>query len=77
MLQGDEIEGWFDLTDANGEGQGRIKLSVQFFPKDEEERLGKGGPDAYFPVRDNNRFTLYQDADTPQLRRGDNLVMIV
>ena len=77
VLQGDEIEGWYDLTDANGEGQGRIKLSVQFFPKDEEERLGKGVPDAYFPVRENNRFTLYQDADTPRLRRGDNLVLIL
>ena len=67
VVQGDEIEGWFDL-DNNGETNGKIKMSIQFFPKDtDEERLGKDVPDAYFPVRQNNRLTLYQDADTPQL----------
>ena len=66
VVQGDEIEGWFDL-DNNGEANGRIKMSVQFFPKDEEDRLSKNVIDAYFPMRENNRLTLYQDADTPQL----------
>ena len=42
-------------------------MSVQFFPKDEEDRLSKNVIDAYFPMRENNRLTLYQDADTPQL----------
>ena len=65
VIEGNEIERWFDL-DNNGEACGRIKLSVQFFPKDEEDRLSKDVPDAYFPVRKNNRLTLYQDADTPQ-----------
>ena len=66
IIQGDEIEGWFDLEN-NGENCGTIKLSMQFFSKEEEDRLSKDVPDAYFPMRQNNRLTLYQDADTPQL----------
>ena len=66
VMLGCEIEGFFDLVN-NGEACGRIKLSVKFFPKDEEDRLTKDVPDAYFPVRQNNRLTLYQDADTPQV----------
>ena len=66
VIQGEEVEGWFDL-DNNGTACGQIKLSIQFFSKDEEERLSKDVPDAYFPARHNNRLTLYQDADTPQV----------
>ena len=66
VVQGDEIEGWFDM-EQNGEAAGKLKMSIQFFPKDEDDRLSKEVPDAYFPMRENNRLTLYQDADTPQL----------
>ena len=66
MEAGEEIEGWFDLV-ADGESQGRIKLSVKFLPKEEEDRLKKEVAYAYFPLREGNRLTLYQDADTPQL----------
>ena len=66
VVQGDKLEDWFELQN-NGETQGRIKMSIQFFSKEEEDRLCKDVPDAYFPVRQNNRLTLYQDADTPQL----------
>ena len=46
---------------------GKINLSVQYFPV---ESLGEDCREinmAYFPMRENNRLTLYQDADTPQL----------
>ena len=66
VVQGKEIEGWFDLEN-NGENYGRIKMSIQYFSTEEEDRLGKKIPDAYFEERTNNRLTLYQDADTPQL----------
>ncbi len=66
QVTGEPIEGWFDLM--NGETpMGRINLSVQYFPVD---ALGEDNREinmAYFPMRENNRLTLYQDADTPQL----------
>ena len=66
VKEGKECNGWFNL-DNNGNAGGRIKMSIQFFPTDEEARLSKDVPDAYFPVRKNNKLTLYQDADTPQV----------
>ena len=63
LINGDPIEGWFDLMNS-GENVGRINLSVQFFPKEEED---KALANSYFPMRENGRFILYQDADTPQL----------
>ena len=66
VLKGEKIEDCFDLK-YEGEPVGQIRMSVQYFPKDEEDRLSKEVPDAYFPMRENNRLTLYQDADTPKL----------
>ena len=51
-----------------GEPQGKIHLSIKFTSKgsleDEQDREIR---DAYFPLRENSRFVLYQDAETPQL----------
>ena len=66
VLKGEMIEDCFDLK-HEGKQVGKIRMSVQYFPKDEEDRLTKEVPDAYFPMRENNRLTLYQDADTPKL----------
>ena len=58
---------WFDLTN-NDESQGRIHLSIKFTSKESlEEEKDREVKDAYFPLRENNRFIMYQDAETPQL----------
>ena len=46
---------------------GRINLSVQYFPVNALGEECREISMAYFPLRENNRLTLYQDADTPQL----------
>lgn len=66
LLSGNLIEGWFDLQNGDKD-QGRLKMSLQYFPKDECETDGLEVCNSYFPVTENNRVTLYQDADTPQL----------
>jgi len=61
------IEGTYDLHDANGETvPGTLELSVQYISvanQDEAEK-DKILPRAYFPPTENNRFILYQDAET-------------
>ena len=58
---------WFTLMD-NDESQGKIHLSIKFTSKESlEEERDREVKDAYFPLRENSRFTLYQDAETPQL----------
>ena len=45
--------------------QGSIQMKVQYIPKDKlGGTLCQEIPDSYFPIRQNNRFTLYQDAET-------------
>ena len=52
----------------NDESQGKIHLSIKFTSKESlEEERDREVKDAYFPLRENSRFTLYQDAETPQL----------
>ena len=66
QITGEPIEGWFDLLNGD-KVMGKINLSVQYFPV---ECCGEDCREinmAYFPMRENNRLTLYQDADTPQL----------
>ena len=62
------MEDWYELKN-DGETRGRIKIAVKFIPKGERDRLGKAVVDAYFPMRKNNRLTLYQDADTPPVKQ--------
>ena len=65
-MTGEPIEGMFDLM--NGETQmGRINMSIQYFPMDVCGEDRREINMAYFPLRENNRLTLFQDADTPQL----------
>ena len=52
----------------NDESQGKIHLSIKFTSKESlEEERDREVKDAYFPLRENSRFILYQDAETPQL----------
>ena len=72
LVTGDPIDGWFDLL--NGENvMGRINVSVQYIPKENLEENGYDIEDAYFPVRESCRMTLYQDADTPQLSQFEGV----
>ena len=57
----DEIDDWFDLKVGDGEDvQGSVHVKVKFHPKGSlEEDESKFLP-SYFPMRQNNRLTLYQ-----------------
>ena len=67
---------WFDLTN-NDEGQGKIHLIIQFTSKEAlEEEKDREVKDAYFPLRTNSRFVLYQDAETPQLPQVIHLIFL-
>jgi len=66
LVDGEEVEQWYDLRVSEDEDvHGSIKIGLQFFSKDTSE-TSEILP-CYFPVRDGNRVTLYQDADTPLL----------
>ena len=68
---------WFDLTN-NDEGQGKIHLIIQFTSKEAlEQEKDREVKDAYFPLRTNSRFVLYQDAETPQMPQVINYIFIV
>ena len=68
---------WFDLTN-NDEGQGKIHLIIQFTSKEAlEEEKDREVKDAYFPLRANSRFVLYQDAETPQMPQVIHYMFIV
>ena len=52
----------------NDDSQGKLHVTIKFTSKESlEEERDREVKDAYFPLRENNRFTLYQDAETPQL----------
>ncbi len=59
----------------NTQTQGSVHLWLQYSPAagggDAGAAADSGGRyllhDVYFPAQDNNRVTLYQDADTPAL----------
>ena len=63
LIENETIEGEFD-TLKDGEPRGKIELSIQFIPKEENSREVT---QTYFPMRENCRMIMYQDADTPQL----------
>lgn len=74
LYSGARIEGYFPITKANGknwETGAALCLSIQYIPVDRMNmyHLGVGpGPEyygvprTYFPLREGNRITLYQDA---------------
>ena len=67
LVSGDVIEGWFDLTNADGDNiEAQINVSIQYIPKVEPTEKTHELEDSYFPVRESCRMIMYQDADTPQ-----------
>ena len=67
---------WFDLSN-NDEGQGKIHLIIQFTSKEAlEEEKDREVKDAYFPLRANSRFVLYQDAETPQMPQVKHYIFL-
>ena len=64
LATGRLIDGYFDLF-YKDRIQGKLEMKVQFIPKNKlSGKLCDEIPDAYFPLRKNNRLTLYQDAET-------------
>ena len=67
MATGRVIDGTFDMFHKD-KPQGRLQMKVQYIPKSKlRGTLCDEIPDTYFPLRKNNRLTLYQDAETPPL----------
>ena len=70
LLKGEEIsgpngDGWHDII-VKEKGQkkhGKVKFFVKFTPATTSDHLDED--DCYFPQTENNKVTLYQDADTP------------
>ena len=64
LATGRLIDGFFDMF-YKDRIQGKIQMKVQYIPKSKlSGKLCEEIPDAYFPLRKNNRLTLYQDAET-------------
>ena len=64
LVTGRSIEGSFDMF-YKDKIQGSIQMKVLYIPKDKLSGiLCQEIPDSYFPIRQNNRLTLYQDAET-------------
>ena len=68
LVDGEKVDEWHDLMVGEGEDvQGSIRLNLQFFAKGSLDTDTTRILPCYYPVTENNRITLYQDADTPQL----------
>ena len=64
LATGRLIDGFFDMF-YKDRIQGKIQMKVQYIPKSKlSGKLCEEIPDSYFPLRKNNRLTLYQDAET-------------
>ena len=80
LIGGKKVEGVFDLRDVSNQRnvQGRLHLSVQYVSKDKLDKMeaGKELPRAYFPAKQGNRVTLYQDADTQPMKQASSKLHI-
>ena len=71
IAAGKKIEDWFDLKCEEDQPCGKICLSIQYIPKEDE--TSNEMFDSYFEPREGCHMTLYQAADTPQLQQFDGL----
>ena len=61
LIDGEEIDDWFDLMVGEGEDvQGSVHITVRLIPKGAVEGETTKIVSSYFPLRENNRVTLYQ-----------------
>ena len=68
LVDGEKVDEWHELLVGEGDDvQGAVRLGLQFFAKGSLDTDSTKILPCYFPSRENNRVTLYQDADTPQL----------
>lgn len=72
LVDGETVEDWFDLRCGDEESaaiQGAVRVAFRLYPKGSLESDSEKHVQAksYFPLRENNRLVLYQDADTPNL----------
>ena len=63
LLDGNPIEGWFNITKKNRKVKGSIYLRVAY--KSKESLDDTYEVNCYFPMRQNCHVTLYQDACVP------------
>ena len=77
LVTGRSIEGSFDMF-YKDKVQGSIQMKVVYIPKEKlSGTLCQEIPDSYFPMRENNRLTLYQDAETlPSPRVLNNTLFV-
>ena len=64
LLNGSVIDGWFPIKKKSGKEKGELKIRVEF--KSREVLDKTYNVDCYFPMHDNCRVTLYQDAHCPE-----------
>jgi len=65
---GDPVVGWYDVqVGPNKQIQGSVHIWMQFSPVGGNVDARKYMYNSYFPPQMNNKVTLYQDADTPNL----------
>eukprot|EP01134_Creolimax_fragrantissima_P005501 CFRG5501T1 len=81
LLTGHEFQGWFPLAKkaheecVEGAPQGEVKIHIQFV----DSVTSREVPDVYFPLQENNKCFLYQDAhhddgDLPEIKRADGQI---
>ena len=63
LLNGNPIEGWFNITRRSNRSKGQIKLRVVYISKASMDKTYE--VDCYFPMHQNCQVTLYQDACVP------------
>jgi phospholipase D1/2 len=63
LLNGDQLDGWFDIKKKSGKKRGQLKLKVLFLTRQSLEKTYD--VECYFPMHSNCRVTLYQDAHVP------------
>ena len=61
LIDGEEIDDWFDLmVGEGGDVQGSVHITVRLIPKGAVAGETTKIVSSYFPLRENNRVTLYQ-----------------
>jgi len=63
LLNGDQLDGWFDIKKKSGKKKGQLKLKVSFITRQQLEKTYD--VPCYYPMHSNCRVTLYQDAHVP------------
>lgn len=79
LLNGEIMDGWFPIKKKSGKSKGELKIRVEFLSRQRMEKSYQ--VECYFPMHENCRVTLYQDAhayeDMPlyaTMKRPDGII---